>query len=737
MLAFQTRLDTAPSDSPVVMEVFTDIEKAGGLGLSRTVSSRLAIDLARQNYLDECLRVFALSWEQGLRPSTAAYAIALKAFARAERNEDALRMFGAMRYNGSVREKWTYATTLVAATKLQQQELVLQICNEMKHRKMDASEACWLMFEAACKSKQHDLVLKTLEYIHENDMDTSVAYASAFRAAAKVEQHEFVVEIFRHMKRHGVVTTRDNWFVVLRNFSDVGADAMMEVFADIEKDGEVQLSGSAASMLIASLAKQKRFDECLRVLNYSWELGTPLNTTAYSMALDGFSKAEQFENTLRVFDAMRNGAGVDEKGKWMYKTALLAATKLKRNELVFEIFNYMNENYVDTVGVYVHVLGTACKSQQHNFVLEVLDYMHENGLDMANAYASTIGAAAKSEQYAFVLEVFQHMLENSVEPTSKNYDSVLYGCARLGDVALAQEISETMRQRGLNITASGFKSLLHCAAKTGRWEVAVNAVANLETPRSSSRSRDVISKLVTRLAKERRLDECWRVLESCWERDLSPTGDAYAAAFNNLSKANQFERVLRVFDVMRTEGAITKTWTYTTAVLAAMNLKRNELVFAIFNYMKDNNVDATDAYSSVLGAACKSKQHDLVFETLDHMSEDGLDTANAYKSIIGKAIDSAQHDFVFELLHRMIENRVDPAAEYSHVLRTACKSKQHDFVVEIFQHMQQNGVEPTSDDCKIALQSCNLAGDDELKKRIKNLLLQRIHTAKDAVRLRG
>ncbi|RLN68359.1 hypothetical protein BBJ28_00002236 [Nothophytophthora sp. Chile5] len=374
------------------------------------------------------------------------------------------------------------------------------------------------------------------------------------------------------------------------------AEVAMEVFTELQQTGDdVQLSTDLISALLITLSEQKRLTDCLQVLDYSRERDVRPDTATYAIVLKELSIARQLEEVLQVFEAIRHDTAIDDHWTWVYTIALLAATELKRHDLVFQIFKNMHESGVDASNSYLNALGTACKSKQHDLVFKVLDQMLANDVYMTTAYTSTLGAASNTKQHELVCEILSYMVKNAVNPTVEMYDTALKSCARVGDVKTALEIQRVIQQRGLLMTERTFYFLIRCATKTAQWELALEVLIKMQ------------------------------------RQGLKPTMSMYKVALMECVKRKQWGRTVDFYDTMPPDlRAELDGWNLKAVILGHTKAGSEDLKLRAVEIFNDHKEKCdTNAYTAALTILLETNQLEAVLILVEEMKTRGLPSTTA------------------------------------------------------------------------------------------------------------
>ncbi|KAK1946589.1 hypothetical protein P3T76_002141 [Phytophthora citrophthora] len=121
-----------PTDLSLALEVFDDVQKAGGPSLTVNIATNLLTTVAQYNDIDECEEMLRYFKEQGVSPKPFARLAAFGAFCRREDYDQALKVFETVLEEDSRLRDWHFSTALNIAMNLQRHELATRIINAMQ-----------------------------------------------------------------------------------------------------------------------------------------------------------------------------------------------------------------------------------------------------------------------------------------------------------------------------------------------------------------------------------------------------------------------------------------------------------------------------------------------------------------------------------------------------------------------------------------------------------------------------
>lgn len=181
------------------------------------------------------------------------------------------------------------------------------------------------------------------------------------------------------------------------------------------------------------------------------------------------------------------------------------------------------------------------------------------------------------------------------------------------------------------------------------------------------------------------------MLELAWDRGVQVHPNVYGSVFGICAREREYDCVLRAWDAKAASDYERMPWEYTSALLAAVHLKKNERVFGMLDEVKANQVTDDKMYELVLGAACQTKQHELVCGILDCMHANGVDSTIGYRNTIRLAFKLGEYDFILELLRLMKEHDIDPTGAYKHQIMSLDNAGLHRQVLDAFEALRKEG----------------------------------------------
>lgn len=371
------KLRLAKSDEQgarIAMEIFKEIEAAGGQGLTVNVASGLIEVLGAKHQVTSCLEVLKYSRVQSVRPRIHAYSSAIACCYHEQKFTHALQVFEVMRNDGYVPKLVTYSRALSAALKSDQHELVLEIFDDMMRHNVDTSIVIYNNILNSCaRVGDGQSAMGVLHAIQQRELEpTQSTYHSLAICAGKTGLWELSLDVLQNLKEAGFEPTMTIYNSVLsacakgKRWAD-----LVNVFAEIPQESRDKLTGLYLGAALMGLAKSD--DNEMRLLALEIfearknKNEADLNLFAYNAALVASLETGQLEEVHKVaHDIKRRGL------KWdtlTYQCVLLA---------------YIRGGAIDTA---VQMLRTKAKHMQQSAPCyrELIQYYAEKRKDPREA----------------------------------------------------------------------------------------------------------------------------------------------------------------------------------------------------------------------------------------------------------------------------------------------------------------------------------------------------------------
>ncbi|RLN71306.1 hypothetical protein BBJ28_00007315 [Nothophytophthora sp. Chile5] len=386
------------------------------------------------------------------------------------------------------------------------------------------------------------------------------------------------------------------------------ATVALEVFAAIQSADGSGLSTDVASLLSSTLTEQNRQEEALRVLTYAHEQGVRPRGLAFKELSASCYQANEFSLVLQVHEASIRGG--QRPSRFMYTTALLAASK----------------------------------SKQFERVPEILEQLGEDAILPLDAYKRALSAAIKSKQHQLVLQIYSFLQEKAVELTGEHYDLILQSYSQLGDLKAALGIRDLMRQRGLPMTHNTLYWMVGCACQADDWELLKDLLASTDENESVQPTTGTFKAGIGAYANADRWEKVIAVYELMPEH-LRAQLDGWhlGAVIMAHAKAESKELKLRavsIFDQLKPQGNL---FAHTAALTALLETQQWDEVLALAAEMKQQGMAwGQSTYRIVTLAHIRSGAVDEAERILEANWEFMRDTTTCYNELIRFYTDERQ-----------------------------------------------------------------------------------------------
>lgn len=376
------KLRLAKSDAHgarIAMEIFKEIEAAGGQGLTGNVASGLIEVLGAKNDVAGCLEVLKYSREQSVRPRIHAYSSVIACCYHEQKYTHALQVFEVMRNDGYLPKLVTYSRALSAAFKSNQHELVLEIFDDMMRHKVETSIVIYNNILNSCaRVGDGQSAMGVLRAIQQRELEpTQSTYHSLAICAGKTGLWELALDVLQNLKESGFEPTMTIYNSVLSACAKGKRwDDVVSVYAEMPQESRDQLTGLYLGAALMGHAKSNDNEVRLQAIEIYEEHKSKneedLNLFGYNAALVALLETNQLEEVHKVAnDIKRRGL------KWdtlTYQCVLLA---------------YTRGGAIDTA---VHMLRTKAKHMQQSTPCyrELIQYYAEKRKDPREACRLTM-----------------------------------------------------------------------------------------------------------------------------------------------------------------------------------------------------------------------------------------------------------------------------------------------------------------------------------------------------------
>ncbi|RLN49975.1 hypothetical protein BBJ28_00018117 [Nothophytophthora sp. Chile5] len=376
----------------------------------------------------------------------------------------------------------------------------------------------------------------------------------------------------------------------------------LELFAAIQSANGSGLSPEMATLLISTLTEQQQLAEALRVLLYARGKRVRLPSRVFESVSAACYHAQQFDFVLQVLRARRRGRSGDRTSKFLYTTALLAASN----------------------------------AQQLGPVPQLLQQMVEDAIEPLDAFRSALLAANKSNQHELVLEIYSYMLNNDVELTSELYDLLLQSYSRVGDLEAVLEIRDTLHESGLSVTETGLHWIVRCVAKADEWELLQELLVPTEHSERLPLTINAFEAAISAYAytgRWNKIIDVYALMPEDLKLELAGWHlGAVIMAHANAESEELKLRGLAIFDQLKPQGNV---FAYSGALTALLETQQLDAVLDLATEMQKQEMQMGQAACQAWILACiRSGAVDEAQQLLEEKWEHMRDTTACYEELI-------------------------------------------------------------------------------------------------------
>ncbi|CAN6802193.1 unnamed protein product [Brassica oleracea] len=357
-------------------------------------------------------------------------------------------------------------------------------------------------------------------------------------------------------------------------------------------------------------------------------------------------------------EAVRNRMHfLEERDEEMLSKRLLKLSRLDKLRSASELFDSM---IISSLQPNAHACNSflSCLLRNGNLqkVFTVFDYMKTKENFTGHTYSLWLKAVAEAKGCDSAIRTFRELEK---DPKHKSYfDVILYNtvislslCGRINNVYEAERVWRVMTRDGLIGTEVTYSLLVSIFVRCGRSNLALDAydemINNKISPRedamhamiSAATKKDqwslalkifqcmskpslvACNALMNSLGKAGRVGLAFKVYSAAESLGHKPDEYTWNALLTALYKANRYEDVLQLFDMVRREGlCCLNGYLYNTALMSCQKLGWWEKAVKLLYEMEGSGLEvSTSSYNLVITACEKSRQCKVALRVYEHM----------------------------------------------------------------------------------------------------------------------
>ena len=203
------------------------------------------------------------------------------------------------------------------------------------------------------------------------------------------------------------------------------------------------------------------------------------------------------------------------------------------------------------------------------------------------------------------------------------------------------------------------------------------------------------NKEISRLVKERQIEQALGVLQEIKEAKQLPDVFTYSSLISGCAKTKKLEKAFQLMEEMKASNVAPNVFTYTSLIDACGKAQRGDRAFALFNEMKKEGVEPTVVtYTSLIDLCGKQGKADAALEIFNTMKQSGV-APNSYVfcSLINALCHKNHLAKALSLLEEYRGSKQLPSVEiYSVLIQTSLRLTENERAYLLFQEMKADGV---------------------------------------------
>ncbi|KAJ4844580.1 hypothetical protein Tsubulata_039402 [Turnera subulata] len=391
---------------------------------------------------------------------------------------------------------------------------------------------------------------------------------------------------------------------------------------------------------------------------------------------------------LEVFEKVKEGGVCPFIETW--KAALLCCLKIKRTDLVWQLYQEMIEKgVVANLDVEtVEYIIRAFASEGNEFKgYELLRQVLEDGFVMRNiAFNKLIFGFCKKRQFSMVSELLHTMIEKHNVPDIYTYQEVINGLCKRKKSPEAFSVFNDLKDRGYFPDAVVYTTMIHglCDMK---W-----------------------------------IGEARKLWFEMINRGIPPNIYTYNALIDGFCKIGNFEVAWKLHKEMCDKGHQETTVTCNTMISGLCLHNRASEAFLLFKGMAQKGIvpDAI-SYNALIQGFCKEGRIAESRNLFEELVSQGLrPQSRTYTLLVEKLCEMGDIQEAGKLLKRMLEKGLKPMAH--HLIQGICKKGSIAQDRDLLKELLDQGLQLKASSYSLLIQKISELGDmQEAEKWLKHM----------------
>lgn len=473
-------------------------------------------------------------------PDSSAYNIMIRAFTLKQSPQEAVMLYKTMLENSVEPDRFTFACTLKACSRIRALEEGEQIHAQILKSGFGCRQLVTnTLIHLYANCGRIDIARKMFDRMSNRDV---FSWNSMFSGYVKTECWREIVDLFNEMRDLGVKfdeVTLINVLMACGRLADIELGGLIsEYMEEKELNGNVKLMTAVVDMY----AKCGHVDKARRL----FEQMNRKDVVAWSAMISGYSQARRCKEALGVFHDMQMAnvlpnevtmvsvlsccavLGALETGKWVH-----LYVKKKRMELTI------------TLGTALMDFYAKC-----GLIENAVEVFKKMPLKNVFSWTVLIQCLASNGQGERALETYYIMREKNIEPNDVAFIAVLSACSHVGMVDEGRELFVSMsRDFDLEPRMEHYGCMVDILGRAGLVEEAYQFIKNMPIPPNPVIWRTLLA--ACRAHKNVKVGE--ESLKNLVTLEPMHSGD-YILLSDIYASVGRCEDALRVMNQMREQG---------------------------------------------------------------------------------------------------------------------------------------------------------------------------------------
>ncbi|XP_010425730.1 PREDICTED: pentatricopeptide repeat-containing protein At3g29290-like isoform X1 [Camelina sativa] len=422
---------------------------------------------------------------------------------------------------------------------------------------------------------------------------------------------------------------------------------------------------------------------------------------------------------------------LEERNEEMLSKRLLKLSRLDKIRSALELFDSMRFlGLQPTAHACNSFLSCLLRNGDIQKAFTVFEFMRKKENVTGHTYSLMLKAVAEVKGCDSALRMFKELER---DPKHKScFDVILYNtaislCGRINNVCETERIWRVMKGDGHIGTEITYSLLVSIFVRCGRSELALDAYDEMVYNNISARE-DAMYAMISACTKEENWDLALKIFQSMLKKRMKPNLVACNSLINSLGKAgkvglvfkvysvakslghkadeytwnalltalykaNRYEDVLQLFDMVRSENlCCLNEYLYNTAMVSCQKLGYWEKAVKLLYEMEGSGLTvSTSSYNLVISTCEKSRKSKVALLVYQHMAQrDCKPNTFTYLSLVRSCIWGSLWNEVEDILEK-----VEPDVSlYNAAIHGMCLRREFKFAKELYVKMREMGLEP-------------------------------------------